>query len=124
MRKISFKTEIKEQCDTPKSKVQLAEVLGDTQALELTLARMVKNKDLYFKDGMYCIKYITNQVQVRQGSWSVRNRQRVLEQLSEPKTVQELCGALHMTISPVRLTLAELVELNLIRNVNGKFERI
>ena len=29
-----------------------------------------------------------------------------------------------MTVSPVRLTLAELVELNLIRNVNGKFERI
>ena len=60
MRKISFKTEIKEQCDTPKSKVQLAEVLGDTQALELTLARMVKNKDLYFKDGMYCKYFIPN----------------------------------------------------------------
>lgn len=124
MRKISFKTEIKEQCDTPKSKVQLAEVLGDTQALELTLARMVKNKDLYFKDGMYCKYFIPKPVNVRQGSRPVRNRQRALEQLSEPKTVQELCGALHMTISPVRLTLAELVELNLIRNVNGKFERI
>lgn len=124
MRKISFKTEIKEQCDTPKTQAQIAEVLGDTQALELTLARMVKNKDLYFKGGMYCRYFIPKPVDVRQGSRPVRNRQRALEQLTEPKTTQELCGALHMTISTVRLTLAELVELNLIRKVNGKFERI
>lgn len=124
IRKISLSRAILNKCETPRTKAELETELGSSQALDLTLDRLVIRKVLHLRYGKYCTKYIPKPVVVRYGTVPVRNRKRILALLDEPKTPQEVVKLAHSSLSPVRAALAELVELKLTRKVNGKFERI
>lgn len=122
--RIPISKAILNKCETPKTKAELEAELGSSQALDLTLDRLVIRKVLHLRYGKYCTKYIPKPVVVRYGEAPVRNRERILALLDEPKTPQEVVKLVHSSLSPVRVALAELVELKLARKVNGKFERI
>ena len=124
IQRITISRAMLNKCETSKTKAELEAELGSSQALDLTLERLVARKVLQLKYGKYCTKHIPKPVVVRYGTVPARNRKRILSLLDEPRTPQEVSKLAHSSMSPVRVALAELTELNLVRNVNGKFERI
>lgn len=98
-----------------KEPATLEEICGKVdalpQAVKLTLERLIKQGRVYRRGVKFCIRKFSA-VPMRHTVAALRNRERVLAALINPKTLKELVDVVPLTETPIYYALQELIQLD------------
>lgn len=110
--KLALTTRITEALGEPATLEEVCDTVDALpQAIELTLARLVRRGKIYRKGVKFCIRKFSA-APVRHTVAAVRNRERVLAALTAPKTLKELADVVPLAETPIYYALQELIQLD------------